>query len=151
FPSVPILSHALAAIVRGGPAASRRSDSPQLASDKPIINPPVAVALSWRNARRVSMSASLVERGRSMNRLANPRVRAAPADVARHGSGDIGVGRAWILREERRRGHDLSRLAVATLRHVELDPGALERMAAIAREPFDRGDVLAGDAADGRH
>src|SRR5439155_5857106 len=46
-------------------------------------------------------------------------------------------------REQRRRRTALSGLAVAALHHVQLGPGALHRMAAVGRQPFDGGDRLA--------
>ena len=55
-----------------------------------------------------------------------------------------------IFREQGRRRHDLTGLAVAALRHVFLDPGLLDRVAAIRRQAFDRRDALAGDGGDGQ-
>ena len=52
--------------------------------------------------------------------------------------------------EQRRGGHDLSRLAVAALRHVDFFPGLLQRMRAVRRESFDSGDVCVGDGGYGR-
>ena len=42
---------------------------------------------------------------------------------------DVGVARFGVCGEQRRRGHDLAGLAIAALRHVELHPGQLHRMA----------------------
>ena len=41
--------------------------------------------------------------------------------------------------------HDLAGLAVAALRHLLGDPGLLQRMAAVGRQPFDGGDGFAFD------
>ena len=49
------------------------------------------------------------------------------------------------------RRHDLPRVAVAALRHVLLDPGALHRVEGFAlRQTLDRGDALAGDGRQRR-
>ena len=49
------------------------------------------------------------------------------------------VGRG-VRRSSAAGGHDLPRLAVAALRHVELFPRALQRMRAVGRESLERGD-----------
>src|SRR5438128_5982790 len=85
-----------------------------------------------------------------MNGAADPLIGPATADVAAHRLIDVGVGGPRILAQEYSGGHDLPRLAVTTLRHVLLDPGALQRMAEIGREALDRGDLFAGGARDGR-
>jgi hypothetical protein len=46
--------------------------------------------------------------------------------------------------------HDLPRLAITTLRDVDLLPGDLDGMGPIFREPFDRGDGLVADCPDRR-
>jgi len=50
--------------------------------------------------------------------------------------------------QQSRRLHDLTGLAVAALRHVVSDPGALHRVRAVSAQPFDRGDLLVADIAD---
>jgi hypothetical protein len=52
--------------------------------------------------------------------------------------------------EQRRRRHHHARLAVAALRHVEMQPGLLDRVRAVRRQALDGGDGLALDEADGR-
>src|SRR5580658_7122760 len=56
---------------------------------------------------------------------ANPRIGSATADVAAHRVIDILVGRPRLLIQQRRGGHDLSRLAVAALHDIERQPGVL--------------------------
>src|SRR5688572_17314828 len=90
----------------------------------------------------VAMSATLPrlaarERSGAMNRLANARIGAAATDVAAHGRIDIGIRGLGVLLEQGHRRHDLARLAVPALGHVDLHPGTLHRMAAIRRQPFD--------------
>src|SRR3954469_8168715 len=66
-------------------------------------------------------------------------VRAAAADVAAHGVVDVGLARPLVLLQERDRAHDLSRLAVAALRHVVRDPRVLH-----GASLFRRADRLDG-------
>ena len=76
----------------------------------------------WR--RRAATTAGM--RGRAMDRLADPQVRGAAAEIAVHGRVDIRVGGLGCLGQQRGGGHDLARLTVAALRHVELFPRALQ-------------------------
>src|ERR1700688_1909050 len=86
-----------------------------------------AARWGWRNVRcllRHSCLACLLG-SRLLYRFANTYVRAAPANVSRHGGADIrviGVGRR---RQERRRRHDLARLTVAALHNLEFEPCSL--------------------------
>ena len=68
---------------------------------------------------------------RAVDGRADALVGAAAADVAGHRGVDVGVGGLRLRGEQRRGRHDLAGLAVAALRHVELDPGLLHRMAAV--------------------
>src|SRR5687767_4702622 len=94
------------------------------------------------------MSATLLatELGRTMNRLADARIGSAAADVAGHRAVDIGVAGFGVLLEQRDGGHDLAGLAVTALGHVQLDPRLLHRVAAIARQTFDRRNGFPGNA-----
>src|SRR5262249_8814709 len=58
--------------------------------------------------------------------------------------------RILIAGEELGGLHDLARLAIAALRYLLGDPGLLQGMAAVGRQPFDGGDRLAFDELD-RH
>ena len=81
---------------------------------------------------------------RRVHRPANRLIGSAAAQVAVHGFVDIGVGGIRSLGEQRRRGHDLTGLAVAALRHVLFDPGPLHRMApSVGGKAFDGGDGFA--------
>jgi hypothetical protein len=83
-----------------------------------------------------------------MNRAANSRVGTAAEDISGHRGIDVGVVRAGIALEKRDRGHDLSGLAIAALRNVDLQPGFLHRVAAIVGQPFNGGPfghIGAGD------
>src|SRR5438128_7121396 len=107
----------------------------------PITSEAPATAPVFRNSRlpRFAWVMSHLLR-RAMDRLANPLVGAAPADVG-HRLIDLGVGGAPVHGQERRGGHDLPGLAVAALRHVLRDPRALHRVIAGLRQAFDGGDV----------
>src|ERR1700722_8671634 len=71
------------------------------------------------------------------------RIGPAPADVAIHVANNVITARIFVAREQRRSLHDLAGLAVAALRHLQINPGFLQRMIAVGRKAFDRGDILA--------
>src|SRR5437588_2818677 len=82
-----------------------------------------------------------------MRRLPNGRddalVGAAAADVAAHPVAYLLIARRVPFLEQRDRGADLSRRAVAALEAVVADERGLHRMElAIARQPFDGHDLL---------
>ena len=83
-----------------------------------------------------------------LDRFANPQVRGAPTQIPGHRGVDLRVGRLRCLREQRRGRHDLSGLAVAALRDVDLLPRALHGMRAVSRESLDRGDTRAPPTAE---
>ena len=68
-----------------------------------------------------------------MDRLANPDIGRAAADIARHAAVDILVGRLRLGGEQADRRHHLARLAETALRHVDRDPGGLDRLGARVR------------------
>ena len=78
-----------------------------------------------------------------MNRFTDAGIRSAPAQIAFHRLIDVGV--RWVrLPSQKGRGrHDLSRLAVAALRHIDFDPCPLDRVTDVRRKTFDRGYRLA--------
>src|SRR5207302_8504836 len=59
----------------------------------------------------------------------NARIGAAAANVARHRLVDVGIGGLRFLLEQRGRGHDLARLAIAALGYAQFDPRGLHRLA----------------------
>src|SRR5690348_6107471 len=76
-------------------------------------------------------------------------VRPAAAQVPAHGLVDVSVRRVRVLVEERHGLHDLASLAVATLRHVIVDPGLLHGVQLVALgQTVDGRDLL---ALDGTH
>src|SRR3954452_17974664 len=86
-----------------------------------------------------------------LDRSPDARIGPAPANVARHRCVDIGVAGVGGASQQRRRAHDLARLAIATLYHFEIEPGLLNlpptrRFA----DCLDRGDVFSRGVRD-RH
>src|SRR5438132_12267099 len=72
------------------------------------------------------MSASLSARLRGLlDGFTDAQIGPAAADVARHGGIDVGVGRMRVACQQRRSGHDLTRLAVAALHDLPVEPGLL--------------------------
>src|SRR5882672_1953135 len=121
----------------------------------PIKRPPPNAALVLRNWRREIMSAPFLAVRRTVRRvldsLADSHISAAATDVPRHGGVDIAIGRVGLGGEQRRRGHDLAGLAIAALRHLELDPGLLDLSAGrCGTNGLDRGHALAGRGSDRR-
>ena len=83
-----------------------------------------------------------------MDRLPDAVVTAAAAGI-RHRRIDIGIGRVSAPLQQRERAHDHSGLAIAALRCIEFFPCNLDRMIAIGRNAFDRGDSLSNSRARG--
>src|SRR3989442_15397720 len=104
-----------------------------MASTRPEASAPVLT-----KSRRVMEAVMSHLLGRAVDGGANTLVGAAATDVAAHGGIDVRVRRRRVLGEQGRGRHELARLAVPALRHVELEPGALERMASIGPQAFDR-------------
>src|ERR1035437_5300584 len=84
-----------------------------------------------------------------MHRFPNPFIGAAAAEIAVHGLCDLLVGRARRFREQRCSGHDLSGLAVATLRDLFGDPSLLQYVQAVGSEALNRSDAFARDLRSG--
>src|SRR5262249_16814066 len=89
-----------------------------------------------------------------LDRLADAYIGSAAADVAAHGIVDVGIGRVRLASQQRRGGHDLSRLAVAALDDFMIEPGLLDpgsgsRPASTRpAHPLDRRYLRAADAVD---
>src|SRR5471030_264139 len=75
---------------------------------------------------------------------ADPLIGAAAADITAHGVVDVGVAGRLVRLEQRGGAHDLAALAVAALRHIDLDPRLLHGLADLVRlHRLDGGDFLA--------
>src|SRR6267378_709773 len=107
---------------------------------KPSASPPAA-DVEWRMNLRRFMS-DLLSSGH-VDRGADTLIGAAAADVG-HRLVDVLVGRLRVLLQQRGRRHDLSRLAVAALRHIERGPCLLHGMRAGGRKPLDGDDLVGG-------
>src|SRR5215475_1238521 len=83
-----------------------------------------------------------------MNRLPDAMISAAAARV-RYSGIDVGIGWIGLPLEQSQRAHDHPGLAIAALRGIEFLPRDLNRMAAVRRDSFDRGDFPAGCHASG--
>ena len=87
---------------------------------------------------------------RGMDRLADAHIGGAAAEVAAHGEVDVTVGRPLVRLQQRDRAHDLARLAVAALRHVARDPGALHGHRFTAGDALDGGDLAVAQLGHGQ-
>src|SRR5689334_5504722 len=144
--SVPMRMNAFGTKAGGAAAAAPLAAREGSPARQPSRSPPPAVASTVTKSRRdtacVVMSGSL--RG-VLDRGANTRVGPAAADVTRHRAVDVGVARMRVLREQRRRRHDLARLAVAALHDLEVEPRLLHLLAGRRfSNGLDGGDLLAG-------
>src|SRR5215217_9639730 len=139
------------------PGAAASADT---VGTSPRARPPTERLSPSRKERRVNTTgcwliASSLLRVRHARGLlhgrADARVRPTAAEVARERLVDVRVRGLGLLRQQRRRAHELPGLAEPTLRHAQLHPGALERMASIRRQSLDGGDLASVRATDGRH
>src|SRR6266850_940501 len=124
--------------------ANTAADAAAAGQARSTMSPPLTAAAALRKLRRLSRIARLLNG--AVDRGADALVRAAAADVARHRGVDVGVGWLRRRREQRRGGHDLSRLAVAALHDFEVEPRLLQRFA--LRRLVDRLDGRDGAIAD---
>src|ERR1700722_1437407 len=134
-------------------AAGRTNSAPGMLHAK------VSPAEPWRKPRRESApcglrsilpmaSRSLL--GGALDGAEDARIGAATADIAIHVANDVVTARILVRRKQRRGLHDLPGLAIAALRHLQIEPGLLQRMVAIGRQALDGGDVLARHHRDRR-
>src|SRR5688572_681473 len=92
-------------------------------------------------ARRETVMAILGLLCRTLDGAHDASIRPAAAQVAVHGLDDLLTRGLRRLRQQRGRLHDLARLTIAALQHLQLDPRLLQRMAgAVGGKAFDRRD-----------
>src|SRR5262245_32069217 len=112
-------------------APAPRAGSPML------MKVPAAVAAErTKNSRRfvfacasLSMTASIThDLCGALHSTDDARIGGTTTHVARHAIDDLLFGRMRIFRKKGRRLHDLTRLAIATLRHLIFDPSLLHGM-----------------------
>src|SRR5437870_712655 len=97
-------------------------------------------------ARRVHPSSALQQLCRLVNGGTDADIGRAAAEVAVHSQIDVAVCRLLDLLEQSDRAHDLSRLAIATLRNVARDPGVADRFSLAAGQSFDGRDLAVAKA-----
>ncbi len=84
----------------------------------------------------------------AFDRVADADVSAAAADISCHSRIDISVGRIAIIGKQRRRRHDLTRLAVTALDNFKIEPGFLHFCTGLGGpDGFNRGDGAIADRA----
>src|ERR1700737_742970 len=140
------------ALTSGEPSAARTTVGPPNGISRPIARPVPTAAVPITNDRRlrtgIFMAVPSNVRGGGMNRLARLLEGAAAADIG-NGLVDVLIGRLRLLLEQRGDGHDHAALAIATLRHIVVDPGLLHLVQGpVRRQPFNGGDLLADRFAD---
>src|SRR6266851_2581557 len=144
------------------PAASASPAPPMSvgSSEKPQVSPAPVAMLPTRNWRRftrpavalranVSVMSDLLGPaahvlGGAFDGFLDPHISHAAAEIAVHRLDDLRIARVGVPLQQRRRLHDLPRLAPAALRHLLGDPGPLQRMLAARVEPFDRRHLALG-------
>src|ERR1043166_257549 len=83
-----------------------------------------------------------LEVGGTFDRLTDPEVGPAAAQVPRHGRTDVGVGGPRLALQQRRGAEQLAGLAVPALRYVQLQPRLLDRMVLpVPGQAFNGGDL----------
>src|ERR1700692_950977 len=88
--------------------------------------------------------------GGALDGAKDARIGAATADIAVHMANDVVTARILVGRKQRRGLHDLAGLAIAALRHLQVEPGLFQRMVAVWRHTLEGGDVLARHHRDRR-
>src|SRR5215212_7356505 len=88
--------------------------------------------------------------GGFLHGAANALVGGAAAEITAHRRINIRVGWIAALGQEADRRHDLPGLTIAALRHIELDPGVLNRLRDFAADALNRRYGLAGGIGDRR-
>src|SRR5262245_14425654 len=86
-----------------------------------------------------------------VNRAPDALICATATDIAGHCPVDVLVGRRRNSCEEDGGRHDLSGLAISTLRNLLREPGSLQWMVAVLRQALNRRQGLAGCARDRRN
>src|SRR6266550_4076114 len=102
--------------------------------------------------RCLRISPSMISNSRGvLDRSADALIRAASADIARHGGVDVVIRRLRRVLQQRRRRHDLAGLAVAALHNLQLQPRLLQGCALRPlADRLDRRDRTVADAVDRR-
>src|SRR4029077_9017273 len=110
------------------------------AAPMPNIKPPAAEAAVKIKSRRLTVAATRVPSiatssglhhvSGAMNGAAQTFIRAATANIGNIRV-DVGIRRPGKVLQKRNHGHDLPRLAIATLRNALFNPGPLHWMVVV--------------------
>src|SRR5262249_31534003 len=119
------------------------STSPPVAA-MPLISPRRLTFLI-ANLRWVLSSVRSGPLGSGANGRVDALIATAATEIAGHAGGNLIVGRRRLLRQQRRRLHDLPSLTIAALRHADLAPGNLDPMLVLGMQALDGGNGLAGN------
>src|SRR5690606_23911964 len=121
--------------------------------------PPVAALISRKRRRDCDTGAEddsslrmsgLLLVGSDLDRGTNAWIRSTATDVACHGCVDIGVRRRGIGLQQCRGRHDLARLAVSALHHIDLVPCLLNTLSdRVGADLLDCDDILAHRCRNG--
>ena len=104
-----------------------------------------------RRDRRVGRRGRFAARS-TLDGSTDARIGTAATNVPGHRAVDVGVARFRIGCEQRVRAHDLPRLAIAALRHIQFEPSLLDLLACGGTaDRFDRGDALTCCSRDRRN
>src|SRR6266849_6107940 len=126
-PSAPMRKNALGAKTAAlAPTAAARRLGPN--HSKPMVSAAAPTEpVAFRNSRRVGRAASECRVislsldglcGR-VNRGTDTGIRCATANIAAHGTVDVGIGRRRVLLEKRSGRHDLTALAITALGYLK--------------------------------
>src|SRR5580765_4747190 len=98
------------------------------------------MACAARVLRRSSGTPLCRQFGGTVDGASDAWIGSAAADVAGHGFVNIGIGWFGILFQQNRGAHDLAGLAIAALRNIDFDPGALYGVGVVGRESLNGGN-----------
>src|SRR5580692_752640 len=138
-PSGPMVTQAPTA---DGAALSARAAAGRTNSAVGSVSAKVSPAVPCRKPRRDSVPSETCSilpmtlrslLGGALDGAEDARIGAAAADVAVHVADDVVAARILVGREQCRGLHDLAGLAVTALRHLQVEPGLLQRMVAVGR------------------
>src|SRR5262245_3599818 len=113
----------------GASVVSVSRTSARAGRPKPSRKPPPRALVAVRKSRLLISHLLVGDGSGFLDRGPDARIGAAATDVPRHGAIDVRVGWLRLGGKQRARRHDLTRLAIATLGHVQRKPGGLHSLA----------------------
>src|SRR5882762_10423195 len=119
--------------------------SPRAGRPKPISKPPPRAPVAVRKSRLFISHLPVRNAGGLLDGRTDTRIGTAAADVAGHGIVDVRIARPGRRGEQCACRHDLARLAVPALRHVQRLPSRLDFLTrGRGSDGLDGGDPPAG-------